>query len=93
MTYFANTDKMTEFNLSNKIEPRMFDNGNDVDVLFPKDVKEFIKRRDKQVDDMYLDILALIETHKGTKQELIVKMNRLCLEHRIELNKLAGSDK
>ena len=35
---------MTEFNLSNKIEPRMFDNGNDVDVLFPKDVKEFIKR-------------------------------------------------
>ena len=35
---------MTESNLSDKIEPRMFDNGNDVDVLFPKDVKEFIKK-------------------------------------------------
>lgn len=54
-----------------------------------EDIKEFIKKRNSQLDDFISDIIDLIEITDG-KEDLLAKMKRLCEAHKEELNKEAG---
>ena len=52
MTYFANTDKMTEFNLSEKIRYGELDSyAISKDWIQITDVKEFIKRLKEEIEN------------------------------------------
>lgn len=55
-----------------------------------KNVKEFIQKRNNQLDDFSADIIALIEINNFGKEDLLKKMRRLCKAHKEELNKEAG---
>ena len=60
------------------------------DVIHEAEVKEFIQKRNNQLDDFISDILDLIEITNDDKPFLIMKMRRLCKAHKEELNKEAG---
>ncbi len=83
---------MKEFNLSEKIQhlkkPHWYEGA--VGIISTKDVKEFIRLLKEEDSDWIEDILDLIEIHKGSKLDLVIKMKRLCMAHYKEKVKLAG---
>ena len=81
---------MKEFNLSDRINIDINLLKQNDDLIKVKDVKEFIKLRDNQINDFQNDIIALIEINNYGKTDLLKKMKRLCIAHKKELDKLAG---
>ena len=78
----CNSKEDTTQSLSDKIESRVFDNGNDVDVLFPKDVKEAVKELKEEIKEIFEAELLGKMTNAGRIYRKLIK----------EIDKLFGDD-
>jgi len=74
-----------EFNLSNYCAE-----WEGLDVILQDEVKEFIKLREKQNLHLQYDVIDLVNLNDGSKEDLIIKLNRLFLINKELRNQLAG---
>ena len=75
-----------EFDLSEKISCK----GSRMEHVHTPNIKEFIKRQEKENKDLEEDIIDLTEISDYNKEDLILKIKRLCKAHKEERDKLAG---
>ncbi len=80
-----------EFNLSKKMVTVYCLKAGHIIVLNPKDVKEFIRLREKENEDLKEDVLSLVSiSAMNPKTDMLNKLKILFEAHKQERDKLAG---